>query len=166
MLNLHLIVAISKNYVIGYQNKLPWHLSQDLKHFKQTTLNQHVLMGKNTFLSIFSYLNKPLPQRTNIVISSTLNAQDYVQFNNVKIYKNLRELYQAYTNFNEIIYVIGGAEIYTQTLPHASKLIVSHVEIECDGDAFFPVIDKTLWHIESKIKMDDIHPFTIVTYTR
>ncbi len=164
MLNINIIVAISKNNVIGYQNKLPWHLPEDLKHFKETTLGQHVLMGKNTFLSIMNYLGKPLPQRMNIIISSTLNPKEYKQFDNVKIYKTLDA---ALYNINTLIYVIGGEKIYKQLLPHAQKIIVSHIDIECEGDAFFPEIDMQIWHEQHiKIIMHDVHPFKIINYAR
>jgi len=156
--NLILIAAISKNNVIGKDNKLPWHLPKDLEHFKHTTLNSNVVMGKNTFNSIFEYLGKPLPKRNNIVLSTTL------QNDAIEIYSSLQDLYNKYKN--QKLYVIGGETLYNQTINDASELIISHVDIECAGDAFFPIINDKIWQIKDSINIDDKIPFTLTKYIR
>ncbi len=172
MPNIILVAAISKNNVIGNKNQLPWHLPKDLAHFKQLTLNQNVVMGKNTFLSIINYLGKPLPKRNNIVLSSTMHIEDlhflYLNkpssFYNIDICNSIGMLDQKYKH--STLYVIGGQKVYEQMLPLANQLIISHVDIDCLGDAFFPNIDKIKWQPINQQDVSCNIDFTIVTYKR
>ena len=139
---LALIWAMSDNRVIGKDNALPWHLSADLKHFKATTLGKPVVMGRKTFESI----GRPLPGRTNIVIT----RQDGYQPEGVIVVKNVDAAVEAgrraalESNAPEIM-VIGGAEIYTLMLEHAERLYVTEIHGEFEGDAFFPPFDLGRW---------------------
>lgn len=133
-----IIVAIAKNNVIGKSNELPWYLPEDLKHFKQITTGKTVLMGKNTYESIVSRLGKPLPDRTNIVITRDIN---FKPADGVVVYSDLDKALSE----NNDLFIIGGASIYKQTIDKADRLYITEVGQEIDGDAFFPEIDKSIW---------------------
>lgn len=137
-----LIVAASTNNAIGKNNQLLWHLPQDLRFFKNTTWGFPVVMGRKTFESV----NKPLPGRTNIVVTSN----PVWQAENVVSALNLEEgLKKAgETNSNQI-FIIGGGEIYKQAMEIADNIYLTRVHTEIDGDVFFPVIDKTKWELIS-----------------
>ena len=130
--NLSMIVAFSKNQVIGAENKMPWHLPEDLKYFKKITLSKTIFMGKNTFLSI----NKALPKRENIVLSTNLKSQE-----NIKIFNNKQELIAYIEKQNTEVFCIGGANIYQQFLSLATKLYITHINADIKGDTFFPKLD-------------------------
>ena len=133
-----LIAAVAgKNLVIGKDGDLPWHFPADLKHFKATTVNHTVLMGRKTYQSILNRLGKPLPGRRNIVLTRDRNFRD----ERVTVIHDLSEIPRT----EETLFVIGGAEIYRQTLPLADQLYITHIEQEVPGDAFFPPIDPTIW---------------------
>jgi dihydrofolate reductase len=164
-INISIIVAMSKNHVIGNKNQLPWHLPKDLQHFKNVTTGKNVLMGKNTFTSIFSYINKPLPNRTNFVLTTTGLEAKYTAFDNLQVFNNIQQVEDFLINTSQTdICVIGGEQIYKQMLQYANKLIISHVDIECDGDAFFPQICPNTWQIESEELVQDNINFTIKVY--
>lgn len=114
---------------IGKDNKLPWNIKEDLKLFKELTLNNIVVMGKNTFLSI----GKALPNRINIVISKTL---DESQYENIKVYKDINEFYNEYKNDPRLVFIIGGKSIYDFFIPYCFKLYVSKLKTEYDCDVF------------------------------
>ncbi len=135
-----LVVAASTNNAIGKNNQLLWHLPKDLKFFKNTTWGGVVLMGRKTFESV----NKPLPGRTNIVITSKAGWSA----EGVLVAKNLEDaISQAKAaNFKEI-FVIGGGEIYKQTMPLADFIYITRVHANFEADTFFPVIDETLWQL-------------------
>ena len=134
---LSLIVAMAKNRVIGINNTLPWHLPADLKHFKALTMGHHIVMGRKTYESI----GKPLPGRTSVVV--TRNA-DYSAPGAVVV-NSLAAAIAACAN-DEEIFVIGGADIYTQALPLADTLYLTEIQQEVAGDAHFPEIDENVWH--------------------
>ncbi len=125
-----IIAAIGKNNEMGKDNQLLWHLPSDLKFFKETTLNHTVIMGKNTYLSI----GRPLPKRTNIVLSSSLEDDRVI------VCKSLEEI-KNYINEDEEIFIIGGYSIYKTFLPLASKLYLTHINKEFDADVFFPEVN-------------------------
>ncbi len=124
-----LIVAMSQNRVIGREGQIPWHLSEDLKRFKQITMGHPVVMGRKTFESI----GKPLPGRENIV----LTRDPHFNPPGVTLIHAVDEI----LNMNGEIFVIGGAEIYKQFLPQSDKIYLTLIDDEFDGDAFFPEID-------------------------
>ncbi|WP_348655055.1 dihydrofolate reductase [uncultured Thalassolituus sp.] len=141
-MKLSMIVAVAENGVIGRNNALPWYLPNDLKYFKQTTMGKPVIMGRKTYESI----GKPLPGRTNIVIT---RQADY-QPEGVKVVNSVeaaRELAESVCLIDgqEEAMIMGGAEIYTLALPHTDRLYLTEVHADVEGDAFFPEYDKSLW---------------------
>jgi dihydrofolate reductase len=129
---LKLIYARAKNGVIGINNKLPWHLPEDLAHFKKTTQGCAVLMGRKTWDSLPPAF-RPLPGRTNIV----LTRQSNWQAEGAQVVHSLPQAIDLCPK-DQTLWVIGGAEIYAQALPYASEIVVTEIDIEPDGDAFAP----------------------------
>lgn len=133
---MNIIVAIAQNNAIGKDNQLLWHISEDLKYFKRTTLGFTVVMGKNTFLSI----GKPLPGRKNIVISSTLEETQ-----GVDVFKSVETFLELYSN-EENIFIIGGGALYKTLLPYCQTLYITYVhDIVDNADTFFPDINMDEW---------------------
>ena len=138
---LSLLVAISENNVIGKDNKLPWHLPEDLKYFKNTTWAMPIIMGRKTFESI----GKPLPGRTNIVITRNKKWKG----DGVKIVHDLEQARKTGEDLDvKEIFVIGGAEIFKTSLPKADRIYLTRIHQSFEGDAFFPAIDKS-WELVS-----------------
>ncbi|WP_370980827.1 dihydrofolate reductase [Agaribacterium sp. ZY112] len=138
----HIVVAMAKNNVIGVNNTLPWHLPADLKHFKELTIGQVMLMGRLTFDSI----GRALPKRTTIVIT---RDRDWSAEGVLVCYSldEAIELAQARARdlgLNKIM-IAGGANIYRQLIDQADVLHVTEVDLDIDGDAYFPNIDKEKW---------------------
>jgi dihydrofolate reductase/drug/metabolite transporter (DMT)-like permease len=132
------IAAIGKNRVLGKDNKLLWHIPDDLKRFKELTRGHPVIMGRKTFESILGYTGKPLPERTNIVVtrSSTLlgvNDPSVIVSDSVPA-----AIEKAKALDTEKVFIIGGASVYEQALPHADMLALTLIDAEAEGDAFFP----------------------------
>jgi dihydrofolate reductase len=125
-----MICAIGKNREIGFKNKLLWNLPQDMKHFKEKTFDHTVIMGQTTFESI----GKALPGRKNIVLTLDPNYQA----ENCEISNNLKEIAGKYKDVAEEVFIIGGASIYKQFLPYASKLYLTLVDDAPEADTFFP----------------------------
>ena len=135
------VVAIAKNNVIGMDGDMPWKLSTDLKRFKRDTMGKPIIMGRKTFESI----GRALPGRLNIVVSrSEFIADNTVHANSIDAAIFLAEGW-AKENESDEICVIGGGQIYTATLPVASKLYVTHVMAEPDGDTLYPAIIDADW---------------------
>lgn len=135
------VVAIAKNNVIGMDGDMPWKLSTDLKRFKRDTMGKPIIMGRKTFESI----GRALPGRLNIVISrSDFVADDIVHANSIEAALFLAEGW-AKENGAEEICIIGGGQIYAATLPMASKLYVTHVMAEPEGDTVYPAIQDAQW---------------------
>lgn len=132
------IVAISRNYAIGKDNQLPWHLPADLQHFKNLTQGGIVIMGRKTFESI----GKPLPNRISIVITQNVDYQ--ADFDNVYIVHSLDSAIElgkglAGEKGLDTLWVIGGEQIFRQALPITQRLEVTHIAVDVvDADAFFP----------------------------
>lgn len=134
------IVAISRNFAIGKNNQLPWHLPADLQHFKRLTSGGIVIMGRKTFESI----GKPLPNRTSIVITQNVDYQ--ADFDNVIVVHSLDNAIALGKNLAvekslDTLWIIGGEQIFRQALPISDRLEITHIDIEIDdADAFFPAI--------------------------
>lgn len=137
------IVATAKNNVIGKDNGIPWYLPADLKYFKRTTLNHHILMGRNCFVSI----GRPLPKRTNVIITrdSYFVASNCLIANSIEAALNL-----AQANGEEEAFIIGGGQIYKQSLPLWDRLYLTEVDLDIEGDVFFPEIKKEEWELISE----------------
>lgn len=132
-----LIAAIGKNNELGKGNELLWHMPADMKHFKETTSGHSVIMGRKTYESI----GRALPNRQNIVV--TRNKDFSVE--GVEIVNSIPEAIELTKDKSEV-FIIGGAEIYSQAMPHVNKLYITHIDaIDLQADTFFPEIDKNSW---------------------
>ena len=152
-MKLSLIVAAANNNVIGRNNELPWYLPQDLKYFKSVTLGKPVIMGRKTFESI----GKPLPGRTNIVVT----RQSEWKVAGVLVAQGLRDALEIADQFraeqhqlSDEIMVIGGAEIYRNALPLADRVYLTRIEVDIPGDAYFPALPASEWKLVSEIPGD------------
>lgn len=135
---LSVIVAVSTNLVIGANNKLLWHISDDLKRFKSLTTGHTVIMGRKTFQSI----GRALPNRTNIVISRN---PDFTA-EGCTVLQSLEQALRVCCNQDEV-FIMGGGQIYRQALPLAQKIYLTKVHKEFEGDTFFPEISPEQWRI-------------------
>lgn len=141
------IVAMARNRVIGKDNQIPWHLSGDLRYFKRTTLDHHIIMGRKSFQSI----GHPLPKRTNVVVT----RDPYFVASNCLIARSVEEaLTIALDNGEEEAFIIGGGEIYRHSMQYWDRLYLTLVEAEPEGDVFFPEIDPLRW----KCISEESHP--------
>ncbi len=133
------IAAIGKNRVIGKGNTLLWHIPEDLKRFKMLTLGHPVIMGRKTFDSIVAMLGKPLPGRTNIVVT----RNNEWKFDGVEVAHSLEEALSKAKELNtQEVFVIGGAQIYEQALPFTDRLYLTLIDDTKDGDVFFPAYEQ------------------------
>ncbi len=150
-----LLVAASTNNAIGKNGQLLWHLPNDLKYFKNLTWAMVVVMGRKTFEAV----NKPLPGRVNIVITT----QDGWKADGAWGAKDINEALKqaASTNCKEI-FIIGGGEIYKQTMAIADRIYITRVHAELDGDTFFPVIENDTWELVRKddFNADEKHAYS------
>ena len=141
------LVALSNNFVIGVNNDLPWKLKKDLQHFSAYTQNKAIVMGRKTFESI----GRPLPNRKNIVISSSLESQESLQ-----VVPNLNQAIEVASQWNkdnsaeEEIVLIGGGYVFEESKNIVNKLVLTRVECEIDGDVFYPQIDLSDWKKTSR----------------
>jgi dihydrofolate reductase len=173
---LSIIVAGSTEGVIGFGNALIWHLPSDLKHFRDTTLNKTVVMGKNTYLSI----GKPLPKRINHVISSTISNQE-----NITVFSSIQEWLEANHKLvesdSEDVFICGGKRIYEEFLPYTKRIYYSNVLVgkqldhtEYDTKIFsvYDLIDSGQWDVKSAIAVHDQESYLLsdktkpLTYTK
>ena len=137
-MTLSLIVAMTKNRVIGKDNQMPWHLPADLAWFRRNTLGKPVVMGRKTFASI----GRPLPKRVNVVLSRSPFEHDGVIW-----HISLESAANFLHDFQEIM-LIGGGEVFKQYLQQVDKLYLTEIQAELDGDTFFPEIDWNQWQSE------------------
>lgn len=138
-----LIAAIGKNRELGKNNQLLWDIPEDMKFFRETTAGHPVIMGRKTFESI----GRPLPKRVNIVITRNLDYQK----EGILVFPSIEEaLEEAKKHDENEVFVIGGAEIYKQSLPFADKLYLTHVDANFDADTFFPEYETSFPNIISK----------------
>ena len=142
---LSIIVAKAKNNIIGKENKLIWHLPEDLKHFKELTTGHTIIMGRKTFES----LGRVLPNRKHVVFSQ--NPDFKVDDENVEIVHSMLQI-QEYIENEEENFVIGGAMIYNLLMPYVTKMYVTQINKDFEGDTFFPRIDENIWKEISREK--------------
>ncbi|HEY9169336.1 MAG TPA: dihydrofolate reductase [Lutibacter sp.] len=156
------MAAIAANSALGKDNQLIWHLPADLKRFKKTTLNHAVIMGRKTFES----LGKPLPNRSNILITRDKNYKA----EGCLVVNTLKEALKAAAKLDENPFILGGAEIYNQAMPFADKLDITFVHQQFEADVFFPEIDKKIWKETSRenFKADEKnkYDYSFVTFER
>ena len=157
-----LIVAAGENDAIGKDNQLIWHLSDDLKRFKELTNGHHIIMGRKTFESF----PKPLPNRTHVVIT---RQDNYKVPSGVIVVNNLEDAFDA-SKSDKQPFVIGGGEIYKQAMPFADKIELTRVHENFDADTFFPKIDLNIWKETNNSfhAKDEKHQynFSFITYSR
>jgi dihydrofolate reductase len=162
-----LVAAVSENGVIGRDNALPWRLRSDLKRFRALTMGKPLLMGRKTFQSI----GKPLPGRTNIVISRDpeFAASGVVVARDVATALAAAHADALRRNVCEVM-VIGGADIFAALLGHAKRLEITHVHARPEGTIFFPAIDPAIWQPTATAEQiagpGDEAAFTVTTYSR
>ena len=159
---LSIIVAKSINNVIGNENKLLWHIPDDMKRFKNLTTGHIIIMGRKTFES----LGKVLPNRHHIVLTRDYNYK--VNNENVEIIYDISEL-EKYINDNNENFVIGGAQIYNELISKCNKLYITQIDKEFFGDSSFPQIDEKKWKLIDKkqgIKDENDFNYEYLTYEK
>ena len=156
-----IIVAIARNGVIGGDNRLLWHISEDLRRFKALTTGHPVVMGRKTWES----LGRPLPGRTNVVLT---RQPDFAPEGAVVVH-SLEEAVRMFPPQEEV-FIIGGGELYAQALPLADRLYITTVEADYEGDVRFPKWDRSQWQLTSRELHERgekfEHPFEFVDYAR
>lgn len=155
-----IIVAVAKNGVIGDKNSLLWHISEDLRFFKRTTSGHPVIMGRKTYES----LGRPLPNRTNVVISRTADSIE-----GCSVARSLEEAIGMFSS-DEEIFIIGGAQIYALALEVADRFYLTRVDHEYEGDTSFPAWDESAWQLLSREEHERgekyPYPFAFEVYER
>jgi len=147
MKDISIIVAIASNYAIGKDNDLLWHISDDLKRFKRLTENHFIIMGKRTY---YSLPRRPLPKRTNMVITDIADEQIDNCLMAYSIDNSIEKMDSSKENF-----IIGGGSIYKQFMPLANKLYITRVHKDFDADTFFPEISLNEWELIEKVDVND-----------
>ena len=142
---LSIIVAIANENVIGKDNKLIWHLPEDLKRFKEITSGHKIIMGRKTFES----LGRVLPNRKHIILCNDMKMD--IDDENVEILDDISKL-DKYINSEEECFVIGGATIYKLLMPYANKMYITKINESFEGDVYFPEIKEEIWKETSREK--------------
>lgn len=138
-----IVAAVALNGVIGKDGKLPWHFPEDMKHFRSLTTGHYVIMGRKTWDSLG---RRPLPKRTNVVVTSTPEA---IATRNVDVLagKSLEDVIRFFKDSPKDIelFIIGGASIYKEALPIADRMVITHINGEYEGDVLFPEVNASEW---------------------
>jgi dihydrofolate reductase len=140
-----IVAAIARNGVIGADGGLPWHLPDELRLFKETTLGHVLVMGRRTFESI----GRPLPGRTTVVVTRSPDWSPSTD--DVLVANGLEEALERARSLDEEVFVVGGGELYAAALPHADRLLLTFVDQEPEGDTMFPDVDLGDWHETGRI---------------
>ncbi len=157
-MKIYIIAAVSKNNVIGRNGAVPWHSKSELEFFKHTTMGSAVLMGRKTWDSI----GKPLTGRLNVVITRNKNLS--IPFKEVIIFYSLNEALAFFrTSIYEKIYIIGGAEVFNESLEFTDEMMLSEMNFEAEGNVYFPEINGRIWALNSSEVFLD---FTVHHYIR
>lgn len=158
---LSIIAAVARNGVIGDRNRLIWHISEDLRHFKSLTSGHPVIMGRKTFES----LGRPLPNRTNVVLT-----RQCVEIPDCRVVHSLKEALALFPDPAEELFIIGGAQVYAEALPLADRLYLTRVEHDYEGDTRFPAWNPDRWRLVSSEAFacgkEFPWPFVFETYER
>lgn len=164
-----LIVAMDRNRGIGKDGQMPWHLPEDLKHFKRYTLGKPCIMGRKTFQSLLEFLGKPLPGRQNIILT---RDEDFSHVG-VDVAHSMDQAFDLASGESGVVHevmVIGGGEIYRLALSHASRMLITQVDAACPADTHFPEFDQSAWQLLSSEShsQDDrhAHDFKIQVWRR
>ena len=156
-MSLSIIVARARNGVIGKDNQLIWHLSDDLKRFKALTMGHPIVMGRKTFES----LPKLLPGRVHYVLTGN---QDYKAPEGVLLFHNVKELLAALPSGEN--FVIGGEHMYRELLPYTDTMYITEIKEDFEGDAYFPCFDPIRWKLEESIEGEGKLPHCFCTYRK
>lgn len=155
------VVAMSKNRVIGNNNSIPWNIPEDRKYFRNLTLNHSIIMGRKTFNSLN---NKPLPKRHNVVVSRTLHSfssVDGIPF--CESIKKAISICKEKSPEEKEAFIIGGAEIYKESMPLISKIYLTLIHHNFEGDTFYPEIPQEFKEI-SRIDKFDSYYYSFIIY--
>ena len=156
-----MIAAVAENNALGKNNDLLWHLPNDFKRFKEITSGHHIIMGRKTFESF----PKPLPNRTHVIIT----RQNDFEYEGCIVVQNIEKALSV-CPINENLYIIGGGEIYQQSISFADQLDITRVHHSFDADVYFPEIDPEIWELTSETfhQKDERHLFdyTFQTFVR
>jgi dihydrofolate reductase len=153
-----IIAAVAENGVIGKDGDIPWHYSEDLKHFKQKTTNHSVIMGRKTYFSLPEDF-RPLPDRKNIVLSRSNPELP----ESVNLANSLEESWEIAENHSGKAFIIGGAGVYEQAMKESDKMILTRIHEEYEGDTYFPEWNKENWE---EIERDDREELSFVEYRK
>lgn len=161
-MSIALIAAVSEKGYIGENNKLLWHIGIDFKHFKSITTGHPVFMGRKTFLSI----GRPLPNRRNIIITRDTTFHS----DGIEVCNDIHNIINEARASNDIYFCIGGGDLYSQILPFAKTLYITHVATDVEGDTRFPNIDEKEWgKVQSETHTQEetgSHAIEFATYDR
>jgi dihydrofolate reductase len=157
------IVAVGTKGAIGLDNQIPWYLPADLKYFKKTTIDHHILMGRKCYNSI----GRPLPNRTNVIVT----RDPFFIVSNCLIAHSIEEgIYVAKERGEQELFIIGGGEIYAQSLPYWNRIYITEVDYNGPADVFFPEVDLKNWKkvFEEKHSVDKLNnlAYSFITYER
>ncbi|MGA9403112.1 dihydrofolate reductase [Haladaptatus sp.] len=159
MTRLVLIAAVAENGVIGRDGGMPWHYSEDMRHFKETTMGHPVVMGRTTYESIAAQMDGPLPGRTNVVLSRS--NPDLPE--EVVLVHGVEEAMAEIEELDDVAYITGGAAVYEQFLPYADEMVLTEIHESYEGDTYFPEWDPEEWQ---EIERDEREAFDFVRYER
>ncbi len=163
-MSLSIIVAVSRNGVIGSQNNIPWYLPADLKRFVELTKGHTVVMGRKTFESIVKKLGHPLKGRRNVILSKS-----GIKYDGCEVISSWEDVLKLVNKDGEV-FVIGGGELYNLALPYVSRLYITEIDAEFDGDVFFPKVDLKDWNLISREEYQkdekNLFPFRFLEYEK
>lgn len=163
MPELVLIAAVAEqNRVIGRGKELPWHIPEDLKHFKRLTTGHALLVGRRTFESIVHQFGGPLPDRRMVVLSRQGPIREYPE---VETYPSLDAALDALDD-EDVVFIGGGESVYQQCLPDADRLELTLIEGEYEGDTYFPPFEHLVGQVFESTRVDERDGFRFVTYER
>jgi len=158
-----IIAAMGKNRVIGKDNDLIWNLPGDMRFFKNTTSGHHIIMGRKNFQS----MNKPLPNRVNVVVT---RDPDFIAEGAVVVHSIEEGLAVAEKNGEQEAFIIGGGNIYAQSLELADRMYLTFIDASFEGDTFFPEVDFDRWKLvesqEFEVNERDPYPYRISTFEK
>jgi dihydrofolate reductase len=155
-----LVAAVARNGVIGRDGALPWHLPGELQRFKALTIGHVMIMGRLTYESI----GRPLPERTTVVVTRQTGwVPAGGPYEQVHIVHDIDTALEVAVGLDDQVFVVGGGQVYAETIDLADRLVVTEVDQDPDGDAFFPDVDPALWHPVSRKPFDG---WTVVDYRR
>ena len=150
-----IISALTRKGVIGKENAMPWHISEEARHFKRLTVGGTLIMGRKTFESLGA---RPLPKRHHIIVSRSMPETE-----GIDVCRTLEEALERADTYEGEIFCAGGAEIYRQCRPNPSRLYLSYIKQDFPGDTYFPEFDLTDWRV---VKEEDHEAYVFTEYER